>query len=185
MTVYRITRAILGGLLFMSIACGAPAHAEGLYIQGEIGRNIVDENIDISGTGISLDKTLSAARVAVGYQFNDFIAVEGAYVDLGDAGVAIPGGRFNLSADGKEVAVIASIPLGERLSVGVTGGVLWYDALARAAGVRAQDSDNDGFFGATATFEINERVGIVARVVRYGLDDLDTLYGAIGVQFRF
>lgn len=183
--LHRIAKTVLGLLLLITLVFDGTASANGFYLQAELGRNYIDETIDADDVGVPLDDSLSATRFAGGYRFNRFVALEVATVDLGDESFAVLGNRVSVSGDGEEIAIVGYLPVSQRFSLGAVAGMMWWEAEVQVPGVRADFSENDGFLGVTAKFDANDRFGIVARVVKYRLDELDTLYGSIGLRFNF
>lgn len=98
-----------------------------------------DSNQDGSVSGISDDDTDQFGSVFLGYQINDYVAVQGGYYDFGDsdfAGVSDGSGNSwspgnvhaNLDSDGWELGVLARWPIAPRWYALGFLGWLWWDS---------------------------------------------------------
>lgn len=94
------TALALGGLVAAS-----QASAQGFYIGGSVGKSNIDD--DIAGPGLITSGTVDGKdtgfKLYGGYQFNQYFAMEGGYVDLGTAtysgtfgGSPVTGGKIDI-----------------------------------------------------------------------------------------
>lgn len=133
-----------GIALLASITVSAFAAETGLYAGAQFGRADTDVDIGkvtsdlaahgIIGTPEVSDATRDAWRVFGGYGFNDYLAVEGGYTDLGEIVTRLRGtGPVNIgdvhenvpiSGKGVELAAVARYPFSERFSALARAG-LW------------------------------------------------------------
>ncbi|MCW9059856.1 MAG: outer membrane beta-barrel protein [Gammaproteobacteria bacterium] len=131
-------------VLLASIAGTASASEAGLYFGAQFGRADTDVNLgkvtaDLAARGIVgtpevSDATRNAWRVFGGYGFNDHLALEGGYTDLGEIVTRLRGtGPVNIydvhesvpiSGTGFELAAVARYPFAERYAVFARAG-LW------------------------------------------------------------
>jgi OmpA-OmpF porin, OOP family len=133
-----IRSKVLCSLLVM----GTAAHAEGLYVLGSVGVARFDQDISQSeknayledNTGVpvlssSQDRSDSAYKLQVGYQFNENFAIEGGYVDLGqleykaDFGSSVFA-KEEASAKGLNIAALLTLPVNAGFSLFVKAGII-------------------------------------------------------------
>ena len=120
----------------LAVAAAAPAFANnpsGPYVGGGFGQfDLHIENLDDVGQAVTTitHSNDDAWKVFAGWRFNPYIALEGAYIDLGKpgGGYADSGsdGRFNVSCYGFAPTVIGSIPLGP-VELFAKAGYYYYD----------------------------------------------------------
>ena len=151
------------------------------YVGAGVGLSNVDEfGIDEDDTGFKL---LS------GYDFNEFFAVEAAYVDLGELEEdSIAGGPLaELEVDGFSLAAVGTYPITDIVSIHGKAGVYFWDAdiLGVIAPQFNDDSDNDIFFGAGISYRFYQRFAVVGEWERYEIDDFDVDLFSIGVSYSF
>jgi len=103
----------------------------------------------------------SVAKAFVGYAFNDYLAMEVAYVDPQEADDTFEDARLMLDVDGVIVSTIASLPLHERWSLFVKVGWAFYDGRETLVidGEReaASASDDDFAWGLGTAVKIGTR----------------------------
>lgn len=138
-----------------------------------------------------------------GYEFNRYISLEGGYFDLGRFGfttVTAPPGtlRGDIRIRGANLDLVGSLPLGERLSVFVRGGLNYAQSKDSFAGTGAVIVANPSphrwasnyKFGFGGQFNFSSAVGMRLEAERYRVDDAVgnkgdvDLYSA-GLVFRF
>ncbi len=117
-------------------ALSAPAFADnpsGAYLGGGWGRfNLHIENLNDVGQAVStiVHSHDNAWQLFVGYRFNPYIALEAAYLDLGNAGDQFTAtgssGHYKVHVDGFAPALIGSLPLGP-VELFVKGGYYYYN----------------------------------------------------------
>jgi opacity protein-like surface antigen len=132
----------------------------------------------------------------VGYKFNQWIALEGGYIDFGDYGNDVAGAE----TDGYTAAIKGILPLTERFSLYAKAGQLWSETEYRLASIR-QDSDDESLFvGAGLSYAITGNFLVNAEYVVYdtqldadeAFDDIDDTnfetdlkQASLGVEYRF
>lgn len=135
------------------------------------------------GAVCSVDDSDSAFKAFFGYQFGPYVALEGGYVDLGEATAdsAAPAATAALSAEGGYVAVLPRIPLGE---VGAIFGRLGLSAVdaklaASGGGTSVRDSSGAGavVFGAGGEVYLTEQIAVRAEWERHSFDEAFDIAG--------
>ena len=133
-----------------SMASGAYAEGTGYYMGGGIGIWDVDES------GIIEDSAM-AGRISGGFKFNEYLAVEGAYVYLGEVedstSIDLGGGQIlttDVKVDGTawELSLRPSYPFTDSLEGYARLGWGFYDMEAEisAFGLNISDSETDDVF---------------------------------------
>ena len=115
MNKFLISTLLLG-------AAAGPALADnpsGPYVGGGFGQfNLHIQNLDDVGQGISTiaHSDSNAWKIFAGWRFMPYLAVEGAYIDLGKPGSGYTSsgsdGRYKVHIDGFAPAVVGTLPLG-------------------------------------------------------------------------
>jgi OOP family OmpA-OmpF porin len=178
----------LAAILTAFAAAPAVAH-EGAYIVGSVGQAYFDINkgdIDnaltsagLTGFSSSLKKSDTAYKLELGYKYNQNLAVEVGYVDLGKATytASLSGVTANASVkpSGFKAAVVGILPIDKSFSVfGKVGAIAAkVDASVLATGpggsLSLSDSSTKGkaTWGFGATYNINNMVGIRAEFEQF------------------
>jgi OOP family OmpA-OmpF porin len=190
--------AVFGALLLG--AGPALAAGPGLYVGASFGQADSDASAGDIGSGFSgtIDDTDTGWRALIGYQFNPNIAIEGAYVDLGDNSASGTLNGASLSGkgsfDGWQVAGVGRVPLGNRAGVfGKVGMYLWdLSASGGTGGVTSSFSDDgsDLMFGAGLDFDLSDNVSLRGEWERFqtsplGVDlNIDFYSASVLVHFQ-
>lgn len=97
------------GLIFAIFIVGPPAIADSFYIGGSIGVSMIDDTVDaaitspgqpgelpdeISINGRPFDSNETASGITIGWNANDWLAVELGYTDFGNTGQSLTTGFF-------------------------------------------------------------------------------------------
>ena len=186
----------LCALVLTSAMLAPSAQAADWYLGGSIGRSQIDVSTseiqegfliddDFVATDISLDDTDVGWKAYVGYRLLPVLSLEGVYVDLGEATfnssiVDAPPPfdsitpftiRARAAADGPQLAVLAHLPLTERLEVLGRVGLFRWEAEFRE---RIPDT------GATRVDRSEDDIDLV-----YGLGVQYGLYGGFGARLEW
>lgn len=192
----------------------APAIAGDVYIVGSVGQSTIDSDKSATDNALtsegadnlasSLDKTDTAYKIQVGYQFNQYFAVEGGYVNLGktDYSASFTGGGANANAkvSGLNIAALGILPISDSFSLfgkaGLIDAKVETTVSANGLGGSANDSSTarkwKANWGAGATYSINKQLGIRVEYEQFSkLGDANTtgeadvnLFSA-GVAYKF
>lgn len=143
-------------------------------------------------------------RLQLGYRFNDYLAMEGGYIDLGKAkyraGYTGGGASGSLQAGGPDILALAMVPVGSRFSLyGEAGAIdakIKSELSATGPGAAASGSDNRSrvrpIFGLGALYNFTDamrlRVGY-ERINNLGdrnlLGSMDMNVYSAGLSYRF
>lgn len=169
-------------IAMLAATVAAPAFAGDFYVVGSVGQATMDLNkseIDnsltsagVTGLSSSLDKTDTAYKIQLGYQFNQNVAVEGGYIDLGKGkySATFTGGTgtANAKASGVNVAVLGILPINEAFSafakLGVIDAKVKTDVSATGPGGSASASASSTklktTWGIGASYQFSKQVGV-------------------------
>ena len=119
------------------------AKDSGFYVGGNYGYLRVEGEDDF-------DDDKDVWQGLVGYKFNEWIAIEGGYIDFGDYGNDLAGAE----TDGYTAAIKGILPLTERFSLYAKAGQLWSETEYNFAGVSRDNDDESLFVGAGLSYAI-------------------------------
>jgi OOP family OmpA-OmpF porin len=202
-------KRIYGSVLLISVLdlCNVAA-AEGDWYAGvslgtaeanEIGFEDIDDGSALSG---SIDDNDFGWKIFGGYAYNQYVAIEGAYVDLGEVsinaesdggGVSFDPGPVTaaIKATGFSLSVIGFMPINERLGLHAKIGYFAWEAdqsLSNSAfqPVSVEFDGSDPTFGVGATYEVNDRLAIRGEYEKYvDIDEVDGSLFSLGLQYAF
>ncbi len=160
----------------------APAAFADFYVGGAIGQTRVSESID----GLRIEDNSTNWRIYAGYEFNEYIGIEGSYLDLGEISDNVLGVPVKADADGWSLAAVGKIPLSEKWAVQAKAGLYFWDGQSSVAGVTENDpGDQNPFVGLGVAYKFNEKTQLDVGVDYYDMDDVQPLVASIGLSFRF
>ncbi|WP_338725913.1 porin family protein [Shewanella baltica] len=158
----------------------------GIYVGANYGYLKVDGKDDF-------DDNSDVIQGLVGYRFNQYLAIEGGYVNFGDYGNSLS----NAETDGYTAALKVSYPIVDRVELYAKGGQLWYSTDYDVLGFSGNKDDEGVFAGAGVAFKVTDRflinaeytwydAGITVENVSNGADtDTDFKQASLGVEYRF
>jgi OOP family OmpA-OmpF porin len=152
-----------------------PVLAQG-YIGAGAGITTIDVCDGIGGPGVSCDDEDTGLKIFGGYKFSPNLAVEGAWVDLGEASLTDGVDSATVGVDGFEVAAVGIWPINPKWNIfGKLGVYMW-------------DASFDSTFGSVSD-DGTERLGLRAEWERFnvdvGVDSVDVDFLSVGIQFNF
>jgi len=177
-----------------SLLLAAGAHAQP-YIGLSIGQTDFDQSITegliTSGT---VDNKDSGLKIYGGYQFNPNLALELAYVNLGEVSYSgtffatpVTGGK--VKASGLNFSGVGILPLGDEFALFAKLGLFAWDAKASdtTGGVpfSATADGADVSFGLGASYAFTKNFSVRAVSVLIKLDTADASLLSLGVQYKF
>lgn len=182
MRIQRQKWVCSGGLLAMLLV---PLSGYGqAYIGGGAGQSKYHDVDQVEAACASIgavcdsDDADTGYKVFAGYRFGEYMAIEGGYIDLGEAqadATAPVVAAATLSARGGYLAVLPQIPIGPSGSIFGRVGLSALDAelVATAPGVRSTDSSGAvGFmFGVGAEIHLSESMSLRAEWERHSTDE--------------
>lgn len=160
----------------------SPAVLAEFYVGGAIGQARINEGID----GFRIEDNTTTWRIYAGYEFNDYIGLEGSYLDLGEFSDTVVGIPVRADADGWSLAAVGKIPLSEKWAIQAKAGLYFWDGQSSVDGIVEQDpGDQNPFVGLGVAYKFNNKTQLDVGVDYYDMDDVQPLVGSIGLSFRF
>lgn len=205
----KTKKALLAAILGSGLAVSQAAMAQDgqFYLGIAFGQTDLDVSEseltaalnDGSLSSPDFDNEDSSLKLLGGYAFNENIALEAGYIDLGEydysatsdgSGVYAPGAlTVDTELDAMFLNVKGSIPISQIFALSAKAGVFSWEIEAKAANgggsARVDDDGNDLFFGVGASARLGGNFAIDLDFERYDLDgdDLDVL--SLGFRYLF
>tara|TARA_B110000977_G_scaffold194755_1_gene271945 strand:+ start:759 stop:1370 length:612 start_codon:yes stop_codon:yes gene_type:complete len=175
------------------------------YIAGSIGQAEYDLSLsdfaDIDDGSIisaSLDDSDTSYSLYGGFRINQYFAVEGGYLDLGESALSAQSdgselyfaGPLNLVAevDGFNIGGKGIIPINEKFELFAKLGVYMWEAEAKIKNGPVSESDDDdgsdAYYALGGTFLVGQ-ISINAEYALYELEDVDVENISVGLQYAF
>jgi OOP family OmpA-OmpF porin len=180
------TQLILAAVIVAALTPAAAVADSGIYLAANVGQAELSENFD----GFEVDSDSTAFRVALGWRFNDYLAIDAGYSNFGrfEQSFDIDGTitEISLKADGFTVGGVGTLPVGDRWSFFARAGVFFWDGDADINNVSAATpEDTNLYFGAGARFALTDRLSATADGSRYELEGTSSTVLSVGLEFRF
>ena len=200
-------------LIALSAALGvssAQAADTGFYVGGSFGQSTANDfngsdiDADLATIGItsstSTDDSDTGWKVFAGYRFMKYLAVEGAYTDLGEftahSTVTSPSAGIvdsSIETDAWTISALGILPLGDSFSLfGRVGVNIWsadYSDTFTIGGIPGSASeDDDGtdwVYGVGAAWNFTNNLSLRGEWERYDLGDGDVDLWSAGLSWNF
>jgi OOP family OmpA-OmpF porin len=166
----------------------------GAYAGLSIGQSKAkDACTDFGIAGASCDDKDTAWKIFGGYQFNRYIAAEGAYTDFGKAKASGFGVTAEVKSNAWEVVAVGSYPIGTS-GFAPYGKFGFYRGESKGSsnvGASAKGTGNDWTAGLGVRYDITRNIAVRAEWQRYngvgggdvGESDIDVI--SIGALYKF
>jgi OOP family OmpA-OmpF porin len=152
---------------------------QGMYVGGGIG-DFSSELDNINNANINFDESATAYKLFFGYRFNQFFAVQGDFLDLGQSDTNIGPQNLEIETRGYAVRVEGTLPLAF-VELFATAGLVFADVTADFNGNEVFDESNDDpVYSVGIGFEIAERA--VLRL-EYEIIDIESFDDAEAIWF--
>ena len=180
MTVAAVLLALMAGpALAQRDDDGPGRNLDGLYLGGGVGdfSSAVDEinNLDdVDDVGIDFSDSDNAMKVFAGWRFNRFLAVQGDFVDFGDAsGFVSTSAQGTSDVQGIAPSIVGTLPLGPVELFGRVG-LMFYEVDLNLTGGRIIDeSGEDLLWAAGIGIDIAERFNVRLEYEEIDIQELD------------
>ena len=197
---------VIAALPFLALMSGPSLAEKGVYVGLSIGQGSVDLPTtevltlldDGGGAFVNEDDSDTVFDIHVGYQFNEYFAVEGGYANFGEYSLSavsdgtgstwFAGDTAVASIDGYGflLGLKAMAPVSENFTLFAKAGLNMWEAEISASVVSVSlsedDDGTDAYFGFGATYNINN-IGINAGFNRYDVAGGDIEAFTIGADF--
>ena len=186
MAARRFKRFWRVGSAVLLLGITGPAIAQG-YIGAGAGITSADFCDDIAGSGLSCDDEDTGLKIFGGYKFTPNFAVEGAWIDLGEASITVGVNTATVEVDGFQVAAVGILPINPQWSVfGKLGAFMWDASVnSNIPGATGSDDGTDIMFGFGGMWNITPQFGLRAEWERFDIDSNDVDFLSVGIQFNF
>ena len=166
---------------FLMLAFSTAAMAEGFYAGGGLGILQIEDSED----GISFEDNPFGWKIYAGYDFNDNFAVEGSYINSGEAEDEVFGEQVEVTLTAFTVSAIGLMPVSDTVSLFGKLGFYSGEEEVTVQGSSLDDDDDGMTVGAGVRFATSDNF-----VIRGDFDwydtDLDTVWSVgVGIQFYF
>ena len=156
----------------MSVVQANQLSDTGLYLSAGVGQNWIQSGLPEENTTI--------LKIAAGWQFNPYLALELGYNDLGE--YPAPGSLYSdFDVTGATASVIAQFPLSDRLAVYGKAGNFWWSAdssfffFSRSGGgnqlTMLEFNESDIVYGLGLSYELSQSL------------EIDLEYNAFDLEF--
>ncbi len=212
----KITRTVVAAMAVVGLGAATPSYAQ-WYVGGSVGKSDIkfdnaaqsDQFLDLGFTNPSTVSNTkdTGYRVFGGYQLHKYIAIEGAYVDLGRFSFrtdVTPKGSLTGSTriDGFELSALGTLPIGDRFGLFARVGAFAAQTKTSYTGGGSIETliggDNQKkrstelVYGAGAMYNINQNLSVRGEWSRY--EKLGNIYTggrtdanlySLGLVYRF
>lgn len=180
----RMAFAVAMGSGLLAAASFASADP-GFYVGGEYGMGRIN--------GGDFEDDTSVLKAFVGGKFNNYIGVEGAAIDFGEA----EDNGFKSELTGASLAVVGFMPFTDSFEVFIKAGSLWWENDLEVLGFESSQDGTEFFYGAGLNFYFNKTIALRLELERYevelsadevgididGTTDVDV--ASVGIVFNF
>jgi len=182
-TITQIFCAAIVCTSALGIATGA--QAQGLYLGGGLGVGFTDKNVNstIGGTPVntSIDDEDVTWKLFGGASFNEYIAVELHYADLGSHKTrGVPNSKVSIDSWGG--SALLSLPVGNDISLFARGGLHRASVNLKGGGTQR---NTDWLGGLGGQFGLTENVALRGEWTHYSTKRLNVNDLSLSVVFSF
>ena len=180
-----LDRLFLFVALLFSTAAAVAQDGGGLYLGGALGQSRFKEWCDVPLA--SCKDTDTAWKLFGGYRFNRYVAAEGTYVEWGEVNASNNAGvRAEASQHSYGLAVVGTLPLGERFELFGKAGFLMTEQDTRRVGGTTSSVGRDEtelHYGLGGRFLFTKNFAL--RGEWENTDKLKVEMLSIGLEYRF
>jgi opacity protein-like surface antigen len=177
-----ITAVLAAAALAAATGAQAQENEMGFYAGAGVGSfNLdIDSPDDVQDAVSRYSSDDTAWKAFVGYRINPYLALEGAYVNLGSPDDTIaPDTRLTVETDGFAPYLVGTLPIGDTFEAFAKAGYYWYDVTRRVTmpgTVLARDSNSDSTFVWSAGLGANlfEHVNLRLEYEQFDFNDADS-----------
>lgn len=167
------------------VAANSATAEPGFYVGGAYGLGRVN--------GGDFEDDTSVLKAFVGGKFNDYVGLEVAVHDFGEA----EDSGFSSELTGGSLALMGFMPFTDSFEVFVKAGNLWWENDLRFLGFKSSQDGEEFFYGLGANFYFNPTLAVRLELERYevelssdevGIDidgSTDVDVASVGVVFNF
>lgn len=166
--------------LVPTLAMAQPVDRSGIYLGGGIGYSRIDSE-NFPGNTSDLKDERTSWKGIVGMQVNQYLAIEGQYIDFRTA----EQGAARIDIDGWTAGAVLSMPVHERVAIYGKAGALFWDADGRFGPIRTSDDGTDFTYGAGVRLGLMPALDLRIEYERFEMNDVDVDLASANVVFNF
>jgi len=152
---------------------------QGFYLGGGVGDfsaavDEIDDLDDVDDVGIDFSDGDNATKIFAGYAFNRFFAVQGDFVDFGEASAVVStSARATSDVQGLAPSIVGTLPIGPIELFGRVG-VMFYDVDLNLTGGRVvEESGEDLVWSAGLGIDVLDRLNLRLEYEEIDIAELD------------
>ncbi len=149
------------------------ANDPGVYLGASWGAYSINES--------DLDDNDDMLKAVVGVQFTEMFGVEASWVDF----KRIIGENDRFESDGKGLAAVFSMPVGDSSSAFVKAGQFWWDSNTYTGGVTRASDGNDLFWGGGFKYGFTDSFAVRVDAERYEVSNANLNAYMVGLEVKF
>jgi len=183
-------KALVVGIVVAVATPLAMAEGSGYYIALDLGQSKFKEQC--TGFVGSCSDTDTAFRAALGYQINQSVGVEGAYVNAGQATASAPGFSGSAKLTDWQLAVVGTLPVGSGFSLIGKAGLDFWSSKFSTTTISPSGNGSSLLLGIGGQYDINKSVAIRGQYEIHEAGNISTLEGigkvsmlSMGVVYKF
>ncbi len=188
MTIFK--RAALAAVLVPAVMAGAAQAAQpGFFIGGSLGQTTIDQDAgDLGYSGnntFKIDADDTAWKTYLGYNFSNWLGIEGGYVDFGSFSKTIRNDTVRVDPTGWDAFLVANLPVGPVDLFAKVGGISLKTSVDTQTFGSDDNSDGQLAYGVGAAYNVGH---FAFRVEAEGFDnnEVDDFYVlSAGVTYSF
>lgn len=163
----------ISAALVLGPVATSQANDPGVYLGASWGAYNINES--------ELDDNDDMLKAVVGIQFNELFGVEGSWVDF----KRIVGENDRFESDGKGLAAVLSMPVGDSSSAFVKAGQFWWDSNSFLGGVMRSNDGQDAFWGGGFKFGFTDHLALRLDAERYKVASTHLNAYMVGLEVKF
>ena len=171
---------MLGAMLLAMGMTGSAVAETGFYAGASVGQATIDACDGV----VNCDDEDTGWKIFGGWELNPNIALEAAWVDLGEVSGTVAGSTVSGEADGFVFDVRGTLPLNDQFGVFAKVGLIDWEIEGGGAVAGFEDDGTDLMYGVGAQYMFTEQFGIVGEWEFYDTEDEADLL-SIGALIKF
>lgn len=183
----NLSKAAIVATTLLALAPLSAIADSGIYVGSSVGSSSLKDDVN----GFDIDTSSNSVRIIAGWQFNEYVSVEGGYQNFGAFEQRFNDGGANsidvsLKADGFTLGATGFIPLAKGISLYGRAGAFFWDGDTEVNNVsQAQPGDTNPYYGGGLKYSLTEKIALLGDWTRYELEDTQAEVFALGFTYRF
>ena len=177
---------------FMSVPAFAGSWVDNVYVSADIGSGTFSTSnyAKLGGQTGASSPTATTERLAVGYTFNPYLAVEAGYTNCNSATAVfygpLAGAPASIDGDSTQLAAVGTYPFNDKFAVFAKLGAA-YDSVSS---VGSTANGTNLMYGAGVKYNLTANWGVHAEYddlgkTSFGIGNIDLQMASVGVSYNF